>query len=338
LQDLNRKIFGHEEVFLGHEVVKKELAAIMDHGRMHPIMLLEGRSGIGKRHLAWWLAARWLCKAGSNKDKAPCGVCGNCKEIAHGVHNDIFVIDHRGETITTAEIEAMQNHLGMLSSDGIRIALIMDADQMNIAACNRALKTLEEPGSQVRIILTSSRPLALPATILGRCLRWKMPKLPKQDVIDWMKLQIKRYDKSKNMDLTQLEETASRAGWSPGQIIAEIEDANENDQGIRIAVRSLLNAVRPSEVIKIASDLARVRKVSVPQFLKVLEWELSQCYATHFAGNVKPALLEESAKIRRERRRLISEIRKISVIGKVVLNTQLVAESIGLVRWNGVER
>ena len=42
---------------------------------------------------------------------------------------------------------------------------------------------------------------------------------------------------------------------------------------------------------------------------------------------------QNEAIIRLRRRSVLSEVRRLSVIGKIVLNAQLVAESIGLCRW-----
>ena len=216
MESLTKKVWDGTVHLLGHESVKSELSSVMDFGRMHPVVLLEGRAGLGKRHLAWWLAARWLCHArlkGKSSPSSPCGVCSHCKEVIAGVHRDVFVIDHRGETIKTAEIEALQDHVGMLSGDGVRVAIIMDADLMNLEACNRALKTLEEPGDQVRIIMTTSRPLALPATILGRCLRWRVPVPPRHEVLAWMRVELEKNGRSVAADEFHLESWASRLGW-----------------------------------------------------------------------------------------------------------------------------
>ena len=53
--------------------------------------------------------------------------------------------------------------------EGWKIALIEEADTLSISAHNALLKTLEEPPSQVMIILLARRTSQLPATILSRC-------------------------------------------------------------------------------------------------------------------------------------------------------------------------
>ena len=51
-----------------------------------------------------------------------------------------------------------------------KVIWIEDAHRMNISAANSLLKTLEEPPSAVKIILTTSQISQIPATILSRCL------------------------------------------------------------------------------------------------------------------------------------------------------------------------
>jgi DNA polymerase-3 subunit delta' len=50
-----------------------------------------------------------------------------------------------------------------------RVALLFDFDRIREEGANAFLKTLEEPQVQTVIVLTTSRPFALPATIRSRC-------------------------------------------------------------------------------------------------------------------------------------------------------------------------
>jgi DNA polymerase III subunit delta' len=49
------------------------------------------------------------------------------------------------------------------------VFLINDADRMTLGAANALLKTLEEPPDHSVLLLVSSRPSALPATVRSRC-------------------------------------------------------------------------------------------------------------------------------------------------------------------------
>ena len=63
-----------------------------------------------------------------------------------------------------------------------RMAIITDADALQLAAANAFLKLLEEPGPQTLFVLTTSRPDLLLPTILSRCQRIAFPALSSDDI------------------------------------------------------------------------------------------------------------------------------------------------------------
>lgn len=54
-----------------------------------------------------------------------------------------------------------------------KVAVVYEADRMNIAAANIFLKTLEEPPASATILLLTTRPYALLPTIRSRCLHFR---------------------------------------------------------------------------------------------------------------------------------------------------------------------
>ena len=72
---------------------------------------------------------------------------------------------------------------------GYRVCIIHPAEAMNISASNALLKTLEEPGEASMIMLISSDPGRLPATIRSRCqhVEFHTPALPES--IKWLEEQ-----------------------------------------------------------------------------------------------------------------------------------------------------
>ncbi len=316
---------------VGLNLTMRDLGLLMDSGRMHPVILLESRKGYGKRHLAMWLAARLLCQASSGAQ--PCGVCGSCSEILAGVHPDVVVLNHHDDPIKTADVESFQRHFDILSSGGLRIGVIMNADLMTKEAYNRALKTLEEPAAQARIIMTTSRPLALPATILGRCLRWRVVQPARDEVLAWSREQMKVVGRA--LDDASLMAWIGRRGFSPGLVYRSIFNSEGQDDHLIVDVRSLLLANNPATVLRSAANLARIHKVKLPVIMEMVEWELGAAYREWFSSGKPSALSQESLRAKILRRRTLSAVRSQAILGKVVLNAQLVAESIGLARWHG---
>ena len=56
-----------------------------------------------------------------------------------------------------------------------KVAIIYEADRMNTAAANAFLKTLEEPPADTTVLLLSTKPYSLLATIRSRCFNFRLP-------------------------------------------------------------------------------------------------------------------------------------------------------------------
>ena len=148
----------------------KEWQAARQGARMHHGWILAGRRGLGKGAFAL-AAARDLV-----------GAAGD------GPHPDILVLDHppkddkearkkadgkpydRARNIKVDQIRAMQRRLTTKPTLGDRRVVIIDpADDMEAAASNALLKSLEEPPSGTTMILVAHRPARLLPTIRSRC-------------------------------------------------------------------------------------------------------------------------------------------------------------------------
>ncbi len=71
---------------LGHEEVRRSLANAHSQGVLPSSLLLHGAKGVGKQHLALWLARLTVC---SDPKEGPCEVCGPCRMASSLEHPDI---------------------------------------------------------------------------------------------------------------------------------------------------------------------------------------------------------------------------------------------------------
>lgn len=65
-----------------------------------------------------------------------------------------------------------------------KVAVVYEADRMNVAAANIFLKTLEEPTSSTTILLLTTRPYSLLPTIRSRCLNFRFTDAGGQALAD----------------------------------------------------------------------------------------------------------------------------------------------------------
>lgn len=291
----------------------------------HPVILLTGYEGVGKRHVATAVAAAFFCETGQ-----ACGVCESCKEVQHGHQRDIMTIHGRDHTsLKTAELHEIQEFLSVLSTSGQRIAIISDCERMTKEASNRMLKTLEEPPSGVRIIMTTSRPLNLLPTVLGRCLKISVKPPCEADVKTWMQSRGFDVGAVTHQDTNQeaFKWLMRKTGGAIGAIARDIERVEALDQSKEL-LRRLLFGGSPKQVLDAASEIAKDKALTLADSLAMVEWILNQ---NSMQNSIQNGLQKHDAVVAVRRRHLLSQGRRMAVQGKIALNQQLLLESIGLV-------
>jgi len=127
------------------------------------------------------MAAMENCEKGPTLE--PCGECRNCKEIFAGKSFDVVEIDaasNRG--IDDVRDIKKQSHLAPINSR-LKYFIFDEVHQLTSAAADSALKFIEEPSPNVRVILATTDSQKLKGTIHSRCIRLTFNK------INWLELQ-----------------------------------------------------------------------------------------------------------------------------------------------------
>jgi DNA polymerase-3 subunit delta' len=89
----------------------------------------------------------------------------------------------RANVIKVNSIREIRRESSLSTSEGrMRVFIISGADEMNDAAANTLLKTLEEPPGNTMFILTTSRREALLPTILSRCQNVRFDPLSEEEI------------------------------------------------------------------------------------------------------------------------------------------------------------
>ena len=160
---------------LGQEQPKKILKNALQSSNVAHAYLFHGQESIGKKQIAIELAKSLNCASPIKGDA--CDACISCRKIENRTHPDFFFIEPIKNTSTAREavikietIRELQRKLAYHPYEGkVKIAIIDDAERMNLQAGNAFLKTLEEPPSKTILILISSHPFKLLPTIISRC-------------------------------------------------------------------------------------------------------------------------------------------------------------------------
>jgi DNA polymerase III subunit delta' len=154
-------------------------------------LLLTGPTGVGKRSFADAFARSLLCRSPA-PDGHACGTCDACLLIQAGTHPDYLSIGPLEDKthILIDQVRELCRALGFKShAGGYKVAVLVPAEQMNSAAANSLLKTLEEPSDNTLLILVTERPARLPATIRSRCQQLRFPAPPIEQGSAWLATQ-----------------------------------------------------------------------------------------------------------------------------------------------------
>lgn len=178
--------------------------------RLPHALLLTGIQGIGKQHFAYLLSRSLLCEH-PGSDGFPCGSCRSCQWVIAGSHPDWLTVSPQedSEVIKIDQVRELIEKLTRSANrpGGYKIVNIDPAESMNAHAANAFLKTLEEPVKNTLILLTTHRPMALPATLRSRC-QWVYFSVPdKTVVLEWLQ-KIEKYHPA-------IETILSLVGYAP---------------------------------------------------------------------------------------------------------------------------
>ncbi len=151
-----------------------EVHAAFDAQRLAHGILIHEDPGAGGLQLARWIAQRVNCTAAEN---APCGECQSCKWIAADQHPDVTRLSPE-EGSEYIKVEAVRDLIADFSltahGRGYKVVILSPAHALYPNAANSLLKTLEEPPPRTLLLLVTSQPSRLLATLRSRCSRLRL--------------------------------------------------------------------------------------------------------------------------------------------------------------------
>ena len=161
---------------MGQAHVSRTLKNAVTQNRLAHAYLFVGPRGIGKTSTARILAKSLNCAKGPTI--TPCGKCDNCREITGGNSLDVIEIDGASNRGIDDVRELRDNVRYALAKGRYKIYIIDEVHMLTKEAFNALLKTLEEPPPHVKFIFATTEPDKVLATILSRCQRFDLHRIP----------------------------------------------------------------------------------------------------------------------------------------------------------------
>jgi DNA polymerase-3 subunit gamma/tau len=162
--------------------VTQTLANAIRSGRIAQAYLFVGPRGVGKTTLARIYAKALNCEKGPTPE--PCCVCDICRAIAEGRCLDVMEFDAASNTQVDRVRDIIIDNIGFAPAQTrYKLFIIDEVHMLSPSSFNALLKTLEEPPAHVRFVFATTEPQKIPATILSRCQRFDLRRIPTSAIV-----------------------------------------------------------------------------------------------------------------------------------------------------------
>ena len=166
---------------IGQEAMVRTLSNAIATGRIAHAFILTGVRGVGKTTTARILARALNCVGpdGSGGPTAqPCGRCAHCLAIGEDRHVDVMEMDAASRTGVDDIRDLTEGVRYRPVSGRYKVYIIDEVHMLSKNAFNALLKTLEEPPPDVKFIFATTEIHKVPATVLSRCQRFSLRRVP----------------------------------------------------------------------------------------------------------------------------------------------------------------
>lgn len=309
--------------------------------RLPHALLLHGNQGLGKADFAVALAHAVLCQQPTAEQQS-CGYCQACQLLAAKTHPDLYTLTPTAPvasksknpvlSIRIDDIRYLCEKLNQTSQyGGFRVAIVNSAEQLTLQAANSLLKTLEEPGKNVLIMLVTARTHRLPATIRSRCqsLRFILPD--ERLSLRWLK------DNQPDFTESQRHQSLKLAFSSPLSAAAYLQET-EYQEVLSAAMTALISG---KNSLPYATTLAKFPKVRTLEGM--LAWasdlaKLQSCGTQTQITNEQYRLKLQKLAKKVNKQRLYSFVDQLNfnlLHSAIAVNEQLLWENL-LLSWDNL--
>lgn len=167
---------------IGQRAVVRTLKNALAQDRVPHALIFSGVRGTGKTTLARIMAKALNCSGRQGVE--PCNECQSCREIAAGTSVDLKEVDGASNRGIQEIRELKEGIRFQPSSSRYKIFIIDEVHMLTTEAFNALLKTLEEPPEHVYFMFATTELHKVPLTILSRCQRFELKRLPLAELRD----------------------------------------------------------------------------------------------------------------------------------------------------------
>lgn len=227
------------EIF-GHTSLLKNLEALINAKKLPQALLIIGPEQIGKFTIA--------------------------QALANQINDNILdqhIINEEG-TIKIEQIRKLIEQLSLSPIGSARLVVIKNIDRLTREAANSLLKSLEEPASFTKFILTSSQEFKIPETIRSRCQIFYTKDLTLTELVTFKKTYFSEHAISDTELLLSLKR--------PGRLHKLLTDKefNANSQELLKSITTIFNEKNLEKALVFSKEVSS-DKTNLQLFFEILE-------------------------------------------------------------------
>jgi DNA polymerase III subunit gamma/tau len=318
---------------LGQDHVTQTLKNAVQQQRLAHAYLFVGPRGTGKTSTARILAKSLNCIHGPTI--TPCGICDSCKEISQGLSLDVLEIDGASNNSVDQVRELRENVRFAPVRGKYKIYIIDEVHMLTQQAFNALLKTLEEPPAHVIFVFATTEPHKVLPTILSRCQRFDLRRIPAQIIAKHLNYIAKKEEVTLTQEAAEAIAVAAEGGLRDAesmldQLVAFCGNAIDESQVLEVfgltsehvvanLTRSILNQ-RGADALSIVhqqaeagKDLGKLHSDLLGFFRNLLVYKIDPSSLREEIGEQARGALDELAP-GIEGQRLLRLIEKVSEV------------------------
>jgi len=170
---------------IGQDIMVETITNSIQLNKLPNAYLLTGIRGVGKTTTARLIAKALNCNKNFLKEEN-CD-CSHCEEIANSKHLDVLEMDAASRTGIDDVRELIESSKYNPTNAKYKIFIIDEVHMLSKQAFNGLLKTLEEPPPHLKFIFATTEVKKIPVTIISRCQRFDLHRVPIKDLLKNMK-------------------------------------------------------------------------------------------------------------------------------------------------------
>ena len=166
---------------IGQDIMVETITNSIKLNKVPNAYLLSGIRGVGKTTTARLIAKALNCSKDFLKEEN-CD-CSHCEEITNSKHLDVLEMDAASRTGIDDVRALIESSKYNPTSAKYKIIILDEVHMLSKQAFNGLLKTLEEPPPHLKFIFATTEVKKIPVTIVSRCQRFDLHRVPVRDLL-----------------------------------------------------------------------------------------------------------------------------------------------------------